>query len=108
MSLRRAACLEDVWSGEKIGVVIDGVKVLLVNVEGVLHAYEDRCAHQAVPLSEGRLDGRVLTCSAHEWQYDVCTGLGINPQGVALCRLPLEVRGEDVLVDTSPAIGARR
>lgn len=101
MRLERAASLDDVWSGEKIGVTVCGTPVLLINVDGTLHAYVDRCVHQSLPLSDGRLEGHVLTCSAHEWQYDACTGRGINPSGIALRRLPLEVRDGAIYVDVS-------
>jgi nitrite reductase/ring-hydroxylating ferredoxin subunit len=41
----------------------------------------------------------VLTCSAHGWQYDARSGRGCNPTGVALLRLPVEIRGADIWVD---------
>jgi toluene monooxygenase system ferredoxin subunit len=99
MTLERAASLDDVWPGEKIGVIVGGTKVLLVNVDGALRAYEDRCVHQAVRLSEGRLEGSVLTCRLHEWQYDACTGRGINPAGVALRCFPLVVRDGSIFIE---------
>lgn len=101
MALRPAARLDSLWSGEMMGIVMDGVKVLLVNLDGRVCAYEDRCAHQRVPLSQGRLCGRVLTCAAHEWQYDACTGHGLNPQGVALRRFPVCIEGGDILLDVA-------
>ena len=104
MTFERAASIDDVWSGEKIGVVVRGTRVLLINVDGALHAYVDRCVHQALPLSDGRLEGNVLTCSAHEWQYDACTGRGINPSGIALRRLPLEVQEGAIYVDVEPSV----
>ena len=108
MSLVKAAEIDDVWMGEKLGVVVDGVKVLLVNVDGTVHAYLDRCAHRAVPLSEGTLEGHVLTCAAHAWTYDACTGRGINPSAAALCPLPIAVRGNEILVDVSSVRSAIR
>jgi toluene monooxygenase system ferredoxin subunit len=99
MSFAFAATVDDVWSGEKLGVTVEGVPVLLVNVDGVVHAYEDRCAHQAVPLSDGRLEGCVLTCRAHEWTFDARTGQGINPSTVALRVLPVRVHAGEIQVD---------
>ncbi len=105
MAYLRAARLDDLWEGEMAGTLLDGVRVLLVHLEGAVHAYEDRCAHLGVPLSRGRLEGRVLTCSAHEWQYDAVTGAGINPASTRLARLPVRIDGNDILVDVS---GGRR
>jgi len=102
MPFRRAVPLRDLWSGESVGLLLDGRKVLLVNMDGAIYAYEDKCAHLGVPLSEGRFAGGVLTCRAHEWQYDVCTGRGINPEGVRLNALPVKVEDGEIVVDVGP------
>jgi toluene monooxygenase system ferredoxin subunit len=91
----------DVWEGEMMACEVEGRRVLLVNAGGQIRAFEDRCAHQAVPLSQGRLEGDVLTCWAHEWQYDACSGEGLNPLGVRLRRFPVEVRDGAVWVDVA-------
>jgi toluene monooxygenase system ferredoxin subunit len=106
MTLCKVGTLDDVWAGEKVGVVAQGRPILLVNVDGVVCAYEDRCLHKGVRLSEGRLDGFVLTCAAHGWQYDARTGQGINPASVVLPRFDVKVVGNDVFVDL-PEGGAR-
>jgi toluene monooxygenase system ferredoxin subunit len=79
--------------------------LLLVNVEGAICAYEDRCRHKGVRLSEGRLDGFVLTCGAHGWQYDARTGCGINPEAVMLPKSAVRIEGQDVLVDVPEGAG---
>jgi len=101
--LVRAAASEGLWSGEMIGVDVRGIRVLLVNVEGVVRAYHDRCAHLGVPLSEGSLEGAVLTCRAHCWQYDVGTGAGVNPRTATLTALPVVVRDGAIFVDIDAA-----
>jgi toluene monooxygenase system ferredoxin subunit len=96
---RRVLDRDALWAGEMIGVEVGGVPVLLVAVDEQVLAYEDRCLHQQVKLSTGRLDGSVLTCSAHEWSYDVCTGCGLNPDNVRLRALPVRIRGGAIEVD---------
>jgi toluene monooxygenase system ferredoxin subunit len=101
---RRAATSDDLWSGEMRAACVGGRAVLLINVDGRVHAFEDRCAHQGVPLSQGRLAAGVLTCGAHEWQYDAATGQCLNPCGVALRTFPVEVRDGEIWVE----LGERR
>jgi toluene monooxygenase system ferredoxin subunit len=105
MSYRRAMDIEDLWPGEMKGVVLGTRPVLLINLEGTVHAYENRCAHQGIELSRGRLRCGTLTCPAHEWTYDARTGAGLNPSGVALRRLGVRVEGTDILVDTGDGAG---
>jgi toluene monooxygenase system ferredoxin subunit len=99
LGFRKVATLDNVWSGETLQVVMEGRKIVLVNVEGTVRAYEDRCLHMGVELSRGKLHGCILECSAHAWRYDALTGEGVNPKGVRLAALPVRVEGEDILVD---------
>jgi toluene monooxygenase system ferredoxin subunit len=99
MAFQWAARIKDLWDGEMQGLVVAGCKVLLVNLEGKIQAYENRCAHLGVPLSEGRLAGSRLQCRAHQWEYSLITGQGLNPASARLKRLPVKVEGEDILVD---------
>jgi toluene monooxygenase system ferredoxin subunit len=99
MAFQRALELDALWSGEMIGVVIGDRRVLLVHCDGEIFAYEDRCSHLGVPLRAGRLLGQVLTCSAHEWSYDVRSGCGINPKKARLKSFPVEVRDGAIWVD---------
>ncbi|HEV8245509.1 MAG TPA: Rieske 2Fe-2S domain-containing protein [Polyangiaceae bacterium] len=108
MSYQAVASAESLWPGEMSGVVVGRVKVLLVNVEGTVHAYENRCAHQGQELSRGRLDGQVLTCWAHEWRYDACTGKGINPERALLRRFPVKIENGRIYVDVDNGSSSRQ
>jgi toluene monooxygenase system ferredoxin subunit len=99
MTRHQVAAADKVWSGEMISAVAGRVRVLVVNVDDEVRAYEDRCAHQGVRLSEGRLEGTKLTCRAHGWEYDVRTGRGINPCSAHLRPLPVFVEGGSIFVE---------
>jgi toluene monooxygenase system ferredoxin subunit len=91
---RAVATVDDLWEGEMMAVEVDGATVVLVNVDGEVHAYDDRCPHLGARLSEGSLDGAILTCSAHEWVFDCRLGRGINPAGVCLRRFAVRTDGD--------------
>lgn len=40
----------------------------------------------------------VLTCSAHLWEFDVVTGQGVNPEGVALTNYPVKTEDDSIWV----------
>ena len=101
MAWRHVMALDQLWRGEMVACVLDGTKVLLLRVDDLVRAYEDRCAHQGVPLSEGSLDGTTLTCSAHHYQYDACTGQGMNPKNLCLKAFPVKVEDGQVFVDVT-------
>ena len=109
MAFRPIIAAAELWDGDMIARRVDGQDVLLVRLNGVVYAYENRCAHQGVALSEGRLDGHVLTCRAHHWQYDVRVGSGINPATACLRRFRGEGRGRARFswMSTRPALTSR-
>ena len=83
--------IDDLWEGDMTAVLVDGEAVLLVNIDGQVRAYSNRCPHQASALDEGDLDGDTLTCAKHLWEFNATTGCGINPDNVELksfgCRV---------------------
>lgn len=110
MAFQKAAKVENLWSGEMLGVEVNGERVLLVNVDNRIYAYADSCPHQKSRLSEGALADKILRCATHHWEFDVCAGSGVNPQNTCLKVFPIRVEGDDILVDvgeaTNSAIGA--
>ena len=57
MPFRPIIAATELWDGDMTARRVDGHDVLLVRLNGVVYAYENRCAHLGVALSEGRLDG---------------------------------------------------
>lgn len=100
MSFQKAATLDDVWEGEMNEVEVEGQVILLVGLNGGgVRAFQGMCPHQDIPLCEGRFDGRVLMCRAHQWTFDADTGHGLNPGDCRLAAYPVRIEGDDVLVD---------
>ena len=76
----------------------DGTPVLVVRDGGRTYAIHDRCGHRGCLLSEGELDGHVITCSCHGSQFDVRDGTVLR--GPATVSQPaLEVREADGRVE---------
>lgn len=60
--------------GKMIKVSIDGRDVLVANIDGEYYATDDSCTHSGSSLSEGKLDGCVITCGWHKAEFDCKTG----------------------------------
>ena len=74
------------------------------NLEAVVVAFRDCCPHLANPLSKGRLEAHVLVCSAHEWEFDVRDGRGVNPSTACLSAYPVRLEGDRILVDVGGSV----
>lgn len=100
MAFRKACNLDDLWEGEMTEVDVGEHVVLLVRIDGGdVRAFQGRCPHQDIPLSEGTFDGRVVMCRAHQWTFDADSGQGINPGNCRLAAYPVRIDGDDVLVE---------
>ncbi len=77
----------------------DGKTLAISNIEGTFNAISNTCLHRGGPLGQGKLEGKIVTCPWHGWQYDATTGkVAANP-AVGVATFPAEVRGEDIWVD---------
>ncbi len=93
--------LDEIWDEDMHACTVDGCKVLLIRVGDCVYAYEDRCAHLGLPLSDGYMHAGKLTCAGHHFEYDVCTGTGINPKNRQLTVVPVRIEKGQVYVDVA-------
>lgn len=107
MAFQKIAELDDLWSGEIRGMEVNGEPILLVNVDDHIYGYADACPHQKSRLSEGTLTGKVIRCARHHWEFNVCTGNGVNPQSTRLMSFPIRLDGQDILIDIDACTGSR-
>jgi nitrite reductase/ring-hydroxylating ferredoxin subunit len=74
---------------------LDGQRVAVYNVGGVLFATQEECTHAGGPLSEGELNGQVITCPWHNSCFDVTDGsVKCRPAVRPLRTYPVRVEGE--------------
>jgi len=88
--------LGDLTSGQMKEVRIEGSELLLARVGDEYLLADNRCPHMGGRLSQGKLDGTVVTCPLHGSRFDLrdgrvvrWTGVGVIGTGVvaALGRL---------------------
>ena len=94
----KAAQVADVPPGAGRCVTVVGKEIALFNVDGTFHAIDNTCLHRGGPLAEGELDGTVVTCPWHGWQYDVTTGVNVTDDTEGVQRYDVRVEGGEVLV----------
>jgi toluene monooxygenase system ferredoxin subunit len=89
--------IEELWEGDMAPLTVNDKPVLLVNVDGRVRAYENRCPHQQSNLDAGEFDGETITCWRHLWQFDAATGRGINPRSACLTPYPCSVADDGTI-----------
>ena len=76
-----------------------GQSIAVFRVGEAYYAIENTCPHRGGPLGEGDLQGTVVTCPWHGWQFDVTTGISpINP-AAKVRKYPCKVEGGSVCIE---------
>ena len=98
MTFVKVASADDIKPGSGRTVKANGKEIALFNVNGRFFAISNNCPHMGGPLGEGELDGCVVTCPLHGWQFDVtngnCVAMPVHAE-----HYTVKVEGNDVFVD---------
>ncbi len=91
------AKVADCPPGAALEVVAGDRMVALFNVDGTFHALDGVCPHQGGPLGQGVLEGCIVTCPWHGWQFDVRNGQSQLSPSIVQPQIPVRVDGDVVL-----------
>ena len=83
--------VDELAPGQRKLVFIDGRSIVLFNIGGTLHAIDNSCPHNGASLANGKLDGNMLTCSAHGLRFDLSTGCTPGAHPLCLTTFPIQV-----------------
>jgi len=109
MSFERACALADVPTDEALGVTVGAYDVAVARNGDELFALQNECSHAAIPLSEGEVEDCTVECWLHGSRFDLRTGKPTGlPATEPVATFPVELRGEDVYVDTSTTLNGVR
>ena len=100
----KVAEVGEISPGDMKVVEVGEDQILLVNVEGNIHACDDICSHAYASLSEGDLNGEEIECPLHGSAFNIITGEALTPPAEDSIRVfEVRIEGQDVLV--GPAKG---
>ena len=90
----------EVAAGEMKLVEVDGDEVVIANVDGEFFAFSNTCTHEGGPLSDGELEGDIVTCPWHSTPFNVKTGEaqegGVTDDPIPTYEVRLE--GDDIQI----------
>jgi nitrite reductase/ring-hydroxylating ferredoxin subunit len=99
MGFLSVARVEDVPPGSVVHVTAGEEEIALAHMDDGFYATQGLCLHLKGPLGEGRLEGAVLSCPWHGWQYDVRTGLNEFDHAIQLRTYEVRVEDGEIQVD---------
>lgn len=99
MAFVRTIRMEELPPGTVRELYIEGKAVAVANVGGKIYAINNTCLHRGGPLGQGLLEGKVVTCPWHGWQFDVTSGRAVQNPAAGVDCYAAEIRGQDVFID---------
>ena len=102
MSWRRICAADSVAERSLKKFEVDGIPLIIANYGGGFRAFPPICPHMEEPLEEsGLIEGQVLTCTKHLWQWDLISGEPVAPGENDRCMLMYDTKvdGSDVMVN---------
>ncbi len=94
----KVAEVGDVAPGSGKVVTVKDRTIALFNVDGAFYAIDNTCVHRGGPLGEGEVDGSVVTCPWHSWQFDVKTGVSPANPAAKVATYEVKTEGSSVMV----------
>lgn len=89
--------------GSLIEIVRGDDLYALCNIDGDVRALSGVCPHAGGPLGQGNLEGTLVTCPYHAWQFDSATGACDFNETIRVPTFPVRVENGEILVDIGDA-----
>lgn len=94
-----AGALLDIPEGGVLSKTLGGEKVLLSRQGSIVTCFQNACAHLGLPLTDGEVEGGIITCPHHGFRYDLSSGecltapeVQLQPHAVRVIGFRVEVR----------------
>jgi len=95
----KVASVGEIPEGTGRALLANGRRVALFNVAGTFHAVDGVCPHQGGPLGEGILEGPVVSCPWHFWQFDVVRGHAPDFPEASITKFRIKIEHGDIFVE---------
>jgi 3-phenylpropionate/trans-cinnamate dioxygenase ferredoxin subunit len=78
MSFSKIAQVDEIPPGEMRKLTFEDKEILIVNIDGMFYAINNKCTHMGGDLSKGDLEGKIVKCPRHGSKFDVTTGEAVK------------------------------
>lgn len=93
---------EPLPEGRTAAVTVGAHSYAVSHIGGRYGALDNRCPHQGGPLGEGTIEGGLLRCPWHGYDYDPVTGQPPSGFGDCVASHPVEVREDGIFLGLPP------
>lgn len=112
--------IDDIPSGQRLILDVNHRSIGIFNIQGELYALKNSCIHDQAPVCLGEvsgtylpsapdeyifgMEGQVLRCPWHGWEFDIKTGQTLFDPNTKLVSYPVTLENGRILIE----IGGKR
>ncbi len=91
---------DEIKFGEFRVADVDGVQIVVCNLDGEYYAIEDLCTHDGGKLAGGTIEGDEIVCPRHGARFCIKTGAALTaPAYEAVATFPIKVENGNIFVN---------
>ena len=79
-------------------VMMDEKPVALFNIDGEFIAMDNKCPHRGGSLGDGEIEGDIVTCPWHGWQFNCRTGKAVENDAIIVRTYDIENRSDGIFI----------
>jgi nitrite reductase (NADH) small subunit len=99
MRRTRALGAADLADGKTALATVDGVDVALFRRGEEVFAIGNECPHQGGSLCDGWVEGDIVTCPLHGWEFDLRSGACMTVPGESVPRFDVAVEDGAIFLE---------
>ena len=88
--------------GQAALVSVEGQDVALFHRGDEIFAIGNTCPHQGGNLADGFIEGTIVTCPLHGWEFDLPSGACMTIPGESVPRYAVTVEDGAVFIEEAP------
>jgi len=94
----KAATLNEIIENQILAVRVNNHDVILYKQGDNISCYRNSCSHLGFPLDKSKVEKGIITCSAHEFQYDLNTGECLTVPEISLQSYEVKVKHDNAYI----------
>ncbi|HIN61584.1 MAG TPA: non-heme iron oxygenase ferredoxin subunit [Candidatus Marinimicrobia bacterium] len=79
-------------------VMMEEKPVALFNIDGEFIAMDNKCPHRGGSLGDGEIEGDIVTCPWHGWQFNCRTGKAVENDAIIVRTYEIENLSEGIFI----------
>jgi 3-phenylpropionate/trans-cinnamate dioxygenase ferredoxin subunit len=96
----QVAKLQEIPSGSRKNITVSGKSLILLNNDGKILAFDEKCTHRGCSLLKGKLIGNNIECPCHSARFNIISGkVAQGPATQPIAVYPVTVENGSIMIN---------